>query len=276
MLTNSNIKQGDCVKRTVPVTRVYDWETGFYYLQSRYYDPMTGRFISADVLLSTGQGVLGHNCYAYCLGDPVMMVDDGGNRPAKGANNPDGDTDGRKDDEIRVSSTGIYNNADDAAIAIAPILYYCSQATNLEFMSPIYRISFMGEANYIVGPISPGFHNNVIPSTIGAYIEDVATGFDNIELVGFVHSHPYCDGHAYSIFSGWFGDQGAAYLTGSCYLIQPENRTLYKITRKDVLDRKFANFTYRDMKKYRRYTYSSLIPYEKKYSCKNRDWRYIK
>ena len=57
---------------------VYDWETGFYYLQSRYYDPTTGRFISADVLLSTGQGVLGHNAYAYCLGNPVGMVDDGG------------------------------------------------------------------------------------------------------------------------------------------------------------------------------------------------------
>ena len=57
---------------------VYDWETGFYYLQSRYYDPTTGRFISADVLLSTGQGVLGHNCYAYCLGNPVGMVDDEG------------------------------------------------------------------------------------------------------------------------------------------------------------------------------------------------------
>ena len=54
---------------------VYDWETGFYYLQSRYYDPTTGRFISADVLLSTGQGVLGHNCYAYCLGNPVNYED---------------------------------------------------------------------------------------------------------------------------------------------------------------------------------------------------------
>ena len=57
---------------------VYDEETGFYYLQSRYYDPTTGRFISADVLLSTGQGVLGHNAYAYCLDNPVNMVDDGG------------------------------------------------------------------------------------------------------------------------------------------------------------------------------------------------------
>ena len=57
---------------------VYDWETGFYYLQSRYYDPTTGRFISADVLLSTGQGVLGHNCYAYCLDNPVNLQDNCG------------------------------------------------------------------------------------------------------------------------------------------------------------------------------------------------------
>ena len=57
---------------------VYDEETGFYYLQSRYYDPTTCRFISADVLLSTGQGVLGHNAYAYCLNNPVCFQDKSG------------------------------------------------------------------------------------------------------------------------------------------------------------------------------------------------------
>ena len=54
---------------------VYDEETGLYYLQSRYYDPTTGRFISADTLLSTGQGVLGHNAYAYCGNNPISYVD---------------------------------------------------------------------------------------------------------------------------------------------------------------------------------------------------------
>ena len=57
---------------------VYDTETGWYYLQSRYYDPTTCRFISADVLLSTGQGVIGHNIYVYCLNNPVNMVDNYG------------------------------------------------------------------------------------------------------------------------------------------------------------------------------------------------------
>ena len=56
-----------------------DEETGFYYLQSRYYNPEVGRFISADVLLSTGQGVLGHNAYAYCRNNPIVREDTQGN-----------------------------------------------------------------------------------------------------------------------------------------------------------------------------------------------------
>ncbi len=58
---------------------VYDNETGWYYLQSRYYDSNTCRFVSADVMLSTGQGVLGHNSFAYCLNNPVNMEDSEGN-----------------------------------------------------------------------------------------------------------------------------------------------------------------------------------------------------
>ena len=57
---------------------VYDEETQWYYLKSRYYDPETCRFISADVYLSTGQGVLGHNCYVYCLNNPVNGIDRNG------------------------------------------------------------------------------------------------------------------------------------------------------------------------------------------------------
>ena len=49
----------------------YVAETGLYYLQSRYYDPQTGRFINADGFASTGQGLLGHNMFAYCQNNPV-------------------------------------------------------------------------------------------------------------------------------------------------------------------------------------------------------------
>lgn len=56
----------------------YDSETGFYYLQSRYYDPTVGRFLNADVFVSTGQGLTGNNMFAYCGNNPVIRVDANG------------------------------------------------------------------------------------------------------------------------------------------------------------------------------------------------------
>lgn len=54
---------------------VYDTETGLYYLQSRYYNPEVGRFINTDSFVSTGQGLLGYNMYAYCGNNPVNYID---------------------------------------------------------------------------------------------------------------------------------------------------------------------------------------------------------
>ena len=56
----------------------YDAETGFYYLNSRYYDPEICRFVNADGYVSTGQGLLGNNMFAYCLNNPVSYIDPDG------------------------------------------------------------------------------------------------------------------------------------------------------------------------------------------------------
>jgi len=57
---------------------VYDRETGLYYLQSRYYNPEIGRFISADNYPSTGQCLTGNNMFAYCGNNPVVRIDSNG------------------------------------------------------------------------------------------------------------------------------------------------------------------------------------------------------
>ena len=57
---------------------VYDQETGFYYLQSRYYDPTVCRFINADCYASTGHGIAGYNMFAYCNNSPVSQLDPNG------------------------------------------------------------------------------------------------------------------------------------------------------------------------------------------------------
>jgi len=56
----------------------YDEESGLYYLNSRYYDPVTGRFINADSQVEVGNDLLGMNMFAYCGNDPVNRIDPSG------------------------------------------------------------------------------------------------------------------------------------------------------------------------------------------------------
>ena len=153
---------------------VYDEETGFYYLKSRYYDPETCRFISADVLLSTGQGVLGHNCYAYCLNDPIKLIDTLGHRPAKGAINPDGE----KDE---------YDPLEKAVIA------WCNKSVPLTLNDHLERggvILSMYIGDDIVYYITPS-----VPLANGTCWQDFALGYLlslgslSFSVEGFVHTH---------------------------------------------------------------------------------------
>ena len=61
----------------------YDFETNLYYLNSRYYDLETGRFINADdiSILSEGKDFInGLNLYTYCGNNPIMNTDEYGNK----------------------------------------------------------------------------------------------------------------------------------------------------------------------------------------------------
>ena len=58
---------------------IWDEETKLYYLTSRYYNPEISRFINADSLVSTGQGILSNNMLAYCRNNPVCRKDVTGN-----------------------------------------------------------------------------------------------------------------------------------------------------------------------------------------------------
>ena len=59
----------------------YDSSLNLYYLNSRYYDPVTFRFISPDSALITRTSPLGmgyKNLFSYCDNNPVMRVDSSG------------------------------------------------------------------------------------------------------------------------------------------------------------------------------------------------------
>ena len=58
----------------------YDAESDFYYLQSRYYDPVSKRFMSADEpeYLGADGSPLSYNLFVYCGNNPANMYDPNG------------------------------------------------------------------------------------------------------------------------------------------------------------------------------------------------------
>ena len=61
----------------------FDEEIGMYYLQSRYYDPQTGRFINADepVLLGVSGNVASYSLVTYCGNNSANCKDPSGYGP---------------------------------------------------------------------------------------------------------------------------------------------------------------------------------------------------
>ena len=60
----------------------YESNSGLYYLKTRFYNPVTGRFISPDDTKYLQPDVInGLNLFAYCGNNPVMNIDDNGCYP---------------------------------------------------------------------------------------------------------------------------------------------------------------------------------------------------
>ena len=72
---------------------VYDTEFGLYYLQSRYYNPEMGRFLSSDTVFDRDTGLQGYDLFAYCGNNPVNRID------ISGADSVDFEDDGEEIDE---------------------------------------------------------------------------------------------------------------------------------------------------------------------------------
>ena len=174
----------------------YDSETELYYLNSRYYDPETGRFINADGYVSTGQGVLGNNMFTYCGNNPVVRVDSTGNFWGT----------------LLVIAT--------AVVAVATVVYTLVKSSaadkkeytsisaaakawakdnknkrkNKELGSFIYKKTNEknNKTTYKIGRTYSGGKNNVIRGFVVGYLGRTASDFfsSNVETVAFIHSHP--------------------------------------------------------------------------------------
>jgi RHS repeat-associated protein len=69
--SNQPINESSIGNRYLWQGREYSWKTGLYYFRARWYDPVTGRWLSNDPIGISG----GLNQYVFCADDPVNCVD---------------------------------------------------------------------------------------------------------------------------------------------------------------------------------------------------------
>ena len=149
----------------------YDNETGFYYLQSRYYDPANRRFINADSYQSTGQGFVGTNMFAYCNNSPVNLYDPSGNAAGKSFLTVMEDCAGGRPREL--DPNGIYQYAPNGTEAL--LLYespYDSRANltrKVTYLSPTQTREYVENLAYsnFIGTSSP---EKMLGGIAGSYL----------------------------------------------------------------------------------------------------------
>ena len=149
----------------------YDNETGFYYLQSRYYDPQNRRFINADSYQSTGQGFVGTNMFAYCNNSPVDLYDQSGNAAGKSFLTVMEDCAGGRPREL--NPKGIYQYAPNGTEAL--LLYespYDSRANltrKVTYLSPAQTREYVENLAYssFIGTSSP---EKILGGIAGSYL----------------------------------------------------------------------------------------------------------
>ena len=190
----------------------YDFETGFYYLKSRYYNPEFHRFINADAYMQTGQGMLDKNMFAYCGNNPVNIVDPAGqswkdikNWVSKKWNSAKKSLENTWDSlKKKVTNTFKklpYDTAHEAATALGKKLNNLTQQDNNEYGQGIIYNRITN--TYGLTNIVQGEHSSV---SFGSIINN------NENLVAVVHSHPYCNGHDGNNFSNIIiNDNGITY-----------------------------------------------------------------
>ena len=123
----------------------YDTETGYYYLQSRYYNPASRRFINADSYASTGQGFVGTNMFSYCNNDPVIYADTTGH-----ALDPRLRTTAVCDNGRQLTVT-LYNSELEAVSAFASKYFRQTKRYSVERATLIYETTYAGKTLYYCG-----------------------------------------------------------------------------------------------------------------------------
>ena len=127
---------------------VWDTESERYYVSSRYFKPEFIRWSNADGNVSTGQGVIGCNMYAYCNNNPVIFKDPSGHAMmwvlimALGMATILGGCAKTEPEPLP------YKSADEAAKAFSEQVYSSCSYIRHEYATEIYSLTVNGQTTY--------------------------------------------------------------------------------------------------------------------------------
>ena len=111
---------------------IYDELTGLLYLNARFYDPATGRFISQDTYRGERDDTGTWHLYAYCANDPVNYVDPSGHK------------------KITIG-IDVTNKLNRLMLKNAKWLYNYASSMNKRYGIKRYQVGFVGKAFKAVG-----------------------------------------------------------------------------------------------------------------------------
>ena len=176
----------------------YDNETGWYYLQSRYYDPEVGRFLNADGRLNSGIGYLGLSLYTYCNNNPVNMADYDGKIAiftifiaASSATVFSIFMYSGSISEPRTEKVSYHASPEEAAESWAD--QYRNKSEKTEYAAHIFSKTLAdGRTVYFYGTTYKGYHHHVVNGFIFGYIGGGVKALlsKDIKMVGYIHTHP--------------------------------------------------------------------------------------
>ena len=224
----------------------YDSETGYYYLQSRYYDPTNRRFINADVYTSTGQGFTGTNGFAYCNNNPVRYEDDCGSLPTVFINTVRADTGATRPDNyvqpkamsFRDKNSELINKTAQKHISEnsrTELLYAGAILIDDDFKSEVaYETKIGWDVLSLVVPwylaIPSPFTNPLIDVIFGIHVNKIRERImPHIPILNGVESLPNGNYERYTLFidtpCDTYGEQGTATTIIDFYWVWLEGET---------------------------------------------------
>jgi len=160
----------------------YDNETKLYYLNSRYYNPLWGRFLNADREL-INDNTLGCNLYIYCYNSPNVLTDYSGNRPGDLFLSVD---EAARDFALIYNSLSIKNNVEYASNIYLVKKIVGIEATPIKFLGILlgHKYKIITKSYYTYTVASKGTRKSSVPSPIPK----------KTTLSGIVHTHSRYNG----------------------------------------------------------------------------------